>query len=1179
FSNVLFDADYDFDSGDDQSFSDEDFPKNIYSNPLFDEEINPMKIYQHPFNVESDLIESMPNHDSSIIISSKIDYLFDDFAGELTLLTSIPPGIDETDCHPEKEIRLAKRLLYDNSSPRPLEEIISDNSNANIESFSPSPIPNEDSDSHIEEIDLPFTPDDPMPPGIEDDDYDSGYHFDIPSPYRPPAKPPDGNTGTLNIKMMGDVSDQKVPIPGLTITRILNQEKSPDLLSHQGLETFQPSAECPMIINGKNIPLLDIKRGRIKNQINSLKGEFKNEIQNTMKTQQTVLMEQQNAFQNNLQNKLCGFFQNQSSTSGTLPSNTIPNPKGEMKAITTRSGVAYEGPSIPIPKNVEGRETDETTDKEQSNFQGSTAHIQPPITPILEHGVPKTLPKPNIPYLLRLNDQKLREKATNQMEKFFQIFQDLHFDISFADALLLMPKFASTIKSLLTNKDKLFELDKIPLNENCSAILLKKLSEKLGDPDKFLIPCDFSGIDVCHALADLGASINLMPLSIWKKLSLPELTLARMTLELADRSITRPKGVAEDDFVKVGKFHFSNVFVVVDFKADPRVPLILGRSFLRTGRALIDVYREEITLRVNDEAVTFNLNQTTRYSSTYDDLSQGKVFKEKSSIEEPSELESKELPSHLEYAYLEGVDKLPVIISKDLKVDEKEALLKVLKSHKRAIALKITDIKGIDLSPWVSPIHCVPKKGEITVVENENNELIPTRLVTGWRVCIDYRKLNDATRNDHFLLPFMDQMLERLAGNEFYCFLDGFFGYFQIPVNPPDQEKTTFTCPYGTFAYRRMPFGLCNAPGTFQRCMMAIFHDMIEKTMEFFMDDFSVFGDLFSSCISHLDTMLQRCEDTNLILNWEKCHFMVKEGIVLGHKISKNGLEVDRSKVDVIAKLPYPMTVKGVRSFFGHACFYQRFIQDFSKIARPMTHILEKDTPFVFSKDCIDAFETLKKKLTEASILVVPDWNLPFELMCDASDFAIGAVRGQRKTKHFQPIHYASKTMSEAQIHYTTIEKEMLAVVYAFENFRPYLVSSKSIVYTDHSALKYLFIDYLSKWVEAKAFPTNDARVVVKFLKYLFARFGTLRAIISDRGTHFCDDKFAKVMSKYGVTHRLSTAYHPQTSGQVEVSNQGLKRILERTVRENRASWSEKLDDALLAFRTTYKTPIGCTPY
>ncbi|GKF21579.1 reverse transcriptase domain-containing protein [Tanacetum coccineum] len=220
-------------------------------------------------------------------------------------------------------------------------------------------------------------------------------------------------------------------------------------------------------------------------------------------------------------------------------------------------------------------------------------------------------------------------------------------------------------------------------------------------------------------------------------------------------------------------------------------------------------------------------------------------------------------------------------------------------------------------------------------------------------------------------------MLERLAGNEYYCFLDGFSGYFQIPIDPKDQEKTTFTCPYGTFAYRRMPFGLCKAPDTFQRCMLAIFYDMVEKTMEVFMDDFLVFGNSFENCLSRLDKMLKRCEDTNLCLNWEKSHFMVKEGIVLGHKISKNGIEVDKAKVNVIARLPHPTTVKGVRSFLGHAGFYRRFIKDFSKISRPMTHLLEKNTPFIFSDECIQAFETLKKKLTEAPILIASDWDLP----------------------------------------------------------------------------------------------------------------------------------------------------------------------------------------------------------
>ncbi|GJW31626.1 reverse transcriptase domain-containing protein [Tanacetum coccineum] len=331
-------------------------------------------------------------------------------------------------------------------------------------------------------------------------------------------------------------------------------------------------------------------------------------------------------------------------------------------------------------------------------------------------------------------------------------------------------------------------------------------------------------------------------------------------------------------------------------------------------------------------------------------------------------------------------------------------------------------IYPISDSPWVSLVHCVPKKGWMTVVTNDENELVPTRLVTGWRVCINYRKLNEATRKDHFPLPFMDQMLERLAGNEYYCFLDG-----------------------------------CS--GTFQRCMMAIFHDMIEKTMEVFMDDFSVFGNSFSTCFSNLEKMLKRCEDTNLALNWERAILWH----LLGHKISKKGIEVDKSKIDVIAKLPHPTAVKGIRSFLGHAGFYRRFIKDFLKISRPMTHLLEKNTPFIFLEECIQAFQTLKKKLTKALILIAPDWDQPFELMCDASDYAIGAVLGQRIEKHFRPIHYASKTMTEAESNYTTTEKEMLAVVYAFKKFRSYLIMNKSIVYTDHFALKYLFAKKNSK--------------------------------------------------------------------------------------------------------------------
>ncbi|GJS55400.1 reverse transcriptase domain-containing protein [Tanacetum coccineum] len=866
------------------------------------------------------------------------------------------------------------------------------------------------------------------------------------------------------------------------------------------------------------------------------------------------------------------------SGSGTLPSNTITNLKVELKGITTRSSVAYQGPMIPTttssPPKVVEREPEVTKDTVHPTNKESTKHVQPPVVQVQSQvpnsklvidpvSAPMPNLKPSIPYPSRRNDEKHREKANDQVEKFYKIFQDMSFEISLADALILMPKFASTLKALIGNKEKLSEMARTPLNEHCSAVILNKLPEKLGDPGKFLIPCDFPGMDECLALADLGASINLMPLSVWKKLSLPELTPTCMTLELADRSITKPIGIAEDVYLKVGKFKFLADFVVVDFDADPRVPLILGRSFLKTGRALIDVYEGELTLRVGKEAITFNLDQTSRYSSNYDDMTanridviemaceeysqevlgfsdviasgnptpyydpivstssptltpfgdrdilllesflnddpspppnQGNYFPEirkelkvcvaktdKSSIDEPPEVKLKDLPPHLEYAFLEGDNKLPVIIAKDLSVEEKAALIKVLKSHKQAIAWKLSDIKGINpefYSPWVSPVHCVPKKGGFTVVENDENELIPTRLVTGWRVCIDYRKLNEATRKDHFPLPFMDQMLERLAGNEYYCFLD--------------------------------------------------------------------------------DKMLQRCEDTNLCLNWEKSHFMVKEGIVLGHKISKKGIEVDKAKIDMIAKLPHPTTVG-----CSEGC------SEFSRLCR---------------------FQTLKKKLTEAPILIAPDCDLPFELMCDASDFGIGAVLGQRHEKHFRPIYYDSKTMNEAESHYSTTEKEMLAVVFQGE------IAPIGVPTTPPK--RFLTLDFIGpRFTKMPMTWSPDVtlvsvkekfRNVMKCLKipFKFAKSLTCgasiswgrsrapRAIISDRGTHFCNDQFAKVMLKYGVTHRLSTAYHPQTSGQVEVSNRGLKRILERTVGENRASWSDKLDDALWAFRTAYKTSI-----
>ncbi|CAA7023585.1 unnamed protein product [Microthlaspi erraticum] len=466
----------------------------------------------------------------------------------------------------------------------------------------------------------------------------------------------------------------------------------------------------------------------------------------------------------------------------------------------------------------------------------------------------------------------------------------------------------------------------------------------------------------------------------------------------------------------------------------------------------------------------------------------------------------KPLPEGLRYAFLGENSTYPVIVNSDLEPEQLSALLVELRKYRKAIGYTLDDIKGIspDLcihrihledeskssiepqrrlnpnlkevvkkeilklldagiiypisdSTWISPVHCVPKKGGITVIKNDKEELIPTRTIVGHRMCIDYRKLNSASRKDHFPLPFIDQMLERLANHPFYCFLDGYSGFFQIPIHPNDQEKTTFTCPYGTFAYRRMPFGLCNAPATFQRCMTSIFSDLIEEMVEVFMDDFSVYGASFSSCLSNLCRVLQRCEETNLVLNWEKCHFMVREGIVLGHKISEKGIELDRAKVDVMLQLPVPKTVKDIRSFLGHAGFYRRFIKDFSKIARPLTRLLCKETDFEFDEECHKSWTLLKDALVSAPIVQAPNWDHPFEIMCDASDYAVGAVLGQKIDKKLNVIYYASKTMDDAQCKYATTEKELLAIVFAFEKFRSYIVGSKVIVHTDHAALRHIF--------------------------------------------------------------------------------------------------------------------------
>nr|GEV25951.1 reverse transcriptase domain-containing protein [Tanacetum cinerariifolium] len=755
--------------------------------------------------------------------------------------------------------------------------------------------------------------------------------------------------------------------------------------------------------------------------------------------------------------------------SGTLSGNTITNPKEDLKGIITRRGTAYLGPTIPTTSSspVLKHKTEATKDTMHPTNNGSTEDVQPLV--------------------VSTESPILTSEPVNSP---------------------IIEPVASPVSALKHNQRPL----KIYIS--ILAFSPKEVARKLGDPDKFLIPCDFPEMAECLALADLGASINLMPLFVWNKLSFPDLSPTCMTLELVDRSISHPVGVVEDVFVKVGTFHFPADFVVVDFDADPRVPLILEISFLKTERALINVFKGELTLRVGKEAINFNLDQTSRYSANYNDMTANRID----------------------------------VIDMDCEEYSQEVL-------------GFSDvIASGNPTPYYDPI-------------------VSTSFLT--------------------LTPFgnSDFLLEEV---------DAFLALEDDPTSPEFDQS------------------YLNSEGD------------ILLLEAFLNDDPSLLPPNQGNYLPELRKELKICEAKS-----------------------------KKSSIDE----PPEVELKDLPPYLEYGFF-----------GRPMTRLLEKDTPFLFSKECVEAFQTLKRKLTKALILIAPDWDMPFELMYDASDFAIGAVLRQRQEKHFRPIHYASKTITEEDSNYTITEKEMLAVVYAFEKFRSYLIMNKRIMYTDHSALKYLFakkdskatllrwilllqvftfkvidtkgaknlavdhlsrlenphqnvldpkeinesfpleilnlvstrdnsstpwfadfanyhaenfivkgisgnkyilvvVDYLSKWVEAKALPINDARVVCKLLKNLFAGFETPRAIISDRGTHFCNYQFAKAMQKFGVTHRLATPYHPQTNGQVEVSNCGLKRILERIVVENRASWLDKLDDALWTFRTAYKTPIRYTPY
>ncbi|RDX73363.1 Retrovirus-related Pol polyprotein, partial [Mucuna pruriens] len=696
----------------------------------------------------------------------------------------------------------------------------------------------------------------------------------------------------------------------------------------------------------------------------------------------------------------------QSAGSSNLPSQTIPNPRGNASAVTLRSG----------------KELPQTTLQQLPRLAEADLQSQPDAT------VP-------LPFPSRTTSARKPESD----EELLKMFRKVEINIPLLDAIKQVPKYAKFLKELCVHKRRKIKgsvVSTLTKNDSTKGIS-QVLPKKCRDPGIFSVPCTIGECTFATAMLDLGASINVMPTSIYRSLNFGNLEPIGMTIQLANRSIVQPLGVLEDVLIQVNELIFPADFYVLDMEDE------------NWDRTKIDVHAGTLSMKFGDTLVQFNIFEAMKHpiedhslfdidmieelveeyfqpdncsedikdfigsiisrleadqdevqespnsEDNYNDVAD-LAFMDPSTLIEKSPslppMELKPFPSHLKYAYLDSEQQLPVIIASNLLLEQEDKLLEVLRQHKKAIGWKLSDLPGInpsicmhrilmeeDIKPirqqqrrlnptildvvkkkvtkllaagiiypisnsqWVSPVQVVPKKSRMT------DELVPTRIQNSWQVCIDYRRLNQATRKDHLPLPFIDQVLENLSGKSHYCFLDDFSGYMQRHIALEDQHKTTFTCPFGTFAYTRMPFGLCNAPSTFQRCMTSIFSDLLQDCMEVFMDDFTVYADSFEACLSNLSKVLKRCIDTNLILNFKKWNSV-------GHLVSNRGIEVDKAKIDVITSLPNPASVWKVFSFLGHVGFYRRFIKNFSKLALPLSKLLQKDVKFNFDQPCIEEF-------------------------------------------------------------------------------------------------------------------------------------------------------------------------------------------------------------------------------